>query len=280
MSRESRLTLRASFLSGKKCTYGVKCKFYHPERTNRSQLSVADELRDRAKTSNYKPGAGGSPAHPPSLSTNTNEPLHSEHSVSQSPRGPPRPPAWPNAEADEAFGSLDRLYAPDGPPNTSWPPYSYSSGVASWSLGHDDYSLSGSHGGTGQSLAGTCCFPHNSRQRSACAHCACGRYRGGGARPPAWASCPAAPLHLRDPPLVFSEKGHFGQPAHEQSQSLPGDARGLGRHPGGPSGELRDEMRSTLSTLYPKDTVEGVMNAYPHVSEVTQLIALIQSYRS
>ncbi|KAJ8385933.1 hypothetical protein AAFF_G00178950 [Aldrovandia affinis] len=33
---------------GKKCTYGVKCKFYHPER-NQSQLSVADELRAKNK---------------------------------------------------------------------------------------------------------------------------------------------------------------------------------------------------------------------------------------
>lgn len=30
---------------GKKCTYGIKCKFYHPERVNQSQLAVADELR-------------------------------------------------------------------------------------------------------------------------------------------------------------------------------------------------------------------------------------------
>ncbi|XP_030638799.1 probable ribonuclease ZC3H12B [Chanos chanos] len=36
---------------GKKCTYGVKCKFYHPERSNQSQLSVADELRAKSKPS-------------------------------------------------------------------------------------------------------------------------------------------------------------------------------------------------------------------------------------
>ncbi|KAK9411659.1 peptidyl-prolyl cis-trans isomerase-like 4 [Crotalus adamanteus] len=29
---------------GKKCTYGIKCKFYHPERLNWDHLSVADEL--------------------------------------------------------------------------------------------------------------------------------------------------------------------------------------------------------------------------------------------
>lgn len=36
-------------LSGKKCTYGNKCKFYHPERSRQAQLSVADELRAKIK---------------------------------------------------------------------------------------------------------------------------------------------------------------------------------------------------------------------------------------
>ncbi|XP_026156654.1 ribonuclease ZC3H12A [Mastacembelus armatus] len=34
---------------GKKCTYGIKCKFHHPERAKQSNRSVADELRDGAK---------------------------------------------------------------------------------------------------------------------------------------------------------------------------------------------------------------------------------------
>lgn len=37
------------FYSDKKCTYGIKCKFYHPERTNQSYRSLADELRENAK---------------------------------------------------------------------------------------------------------------------------------------------------------------------------------------------------------------------------------------
>lgn len=36
-------------LSGKKCTYGIKCKFHHPERAKQSNRSVADELRENAK---------------------------------------------------------------------------------------------------------------------------------------------------------------------------------------------------------------------------------------
>uniref|UniRef100_A0A8C6WNQ3 Zinc finger CCCH-type containing 12A n=1 Tax=Neogobius melanostomus TaxID=47308 RepID=A0A8C6WNQ3_9GOBI len=45
----------------KKCTYGIKCKFYHPERTNQSYLSVADELREKAQISSNDPGARSSP---------------------------------------------------------------------------------------------------------------------------------------------------------------------------------------------------------------------------
>ncbi|XP_066533247.1 probable ribonuclease ZC3H12D [Hoplias malabaricus] len=44
---------------GKKCTYGVKCKFYHPERSNQPLVSVADELRAKSqpglKTEEFQP---------------------------------------------------------------------------------------------------------------------------------------------------------------------------------------------------------------------------------
>ncbi|XP_029360400.1 endoribonuclease ZC3H12A [Echeneis naucrates] len=38
----------------KKCTYGIKCKFYHPERANQSYLSLADELREKAQISSVE----------------------------------------------------------------------------------------------------------------------------------------------------------------------------------------------------------------------------------
>ncbi|XP_020509695.2 endoribonuclease ZC3H12A isoform X1 [Labrus bergylta] len=38
----------------KKCTYGIKCKFYHPERNNQSYLSLADQLREKAQISTVK----------------------------------------------------------------------------------------------------------------------------------------------------------------------------------------------------------------------------------
>lgn len=49
---------------GKKCTYGVKCRFYHPERSHHAQLPVADELR--AKTRAW-PGGGAEEQRPPSV---------------------------------------------------------------------------------------------------------------------------------------------------------------------------------------------------------------------
>uniref|UniRef100_A0A673NEI6 C3H1-type domain-containing protein n=1 Tax=Sinocyclocheilus rhinocerous TaxID=307959 RepID=A0A673NEI6_9TELE len=42
------------FPLGKKCTYGHKCKFYHPERGTQPQRAVADELRASAKNSTVK----------------------------------------------------------------------------------------------------------------------------------------------------------------------------------------------------------------------------------
>ncbi|XP_028281284.1 endoribonuclease ZC3H12A [Parambassis ranga] len=38
----------------KKCTYGLKCKFYHPERAHKSYLSLADELREKAQITTAK----------------------------------------------------------------------------------------------------------------------------------------------------------------------------------------------------------------------------------
>ncbi|KAK3558855.1 hypothetical protein QTP86_030446 [Hemibagrus guttatus] len=46
---------------GKKCTYGIKCKFSHPERGKQSQRSLADELREKAKMPAFpqKPSLAG-----------------------------------------------------------------------------------------------------------------------------------------------------------------------------------------------------------------------------
>ncbi|XP_073338901.1 endoribonuclease ZC3H12A [Pagrus major] len=56
---------------GKKCTYGIKCKFSHPERPKQSNRSVADELRESAKQTSPAqkvPSARSSPVPGQSLS--------------------------------------------------------------------------------------------------------------------------------------------------------------------------------------------------------------------
>ncbi|CAL8299083.1 unnamed protein product [Lota lota] len=50
---------------GRKCTYGIKCKFHHADRGPQSNLALADELRERVKppSSHHRPGSlssGGS----------------------------------------------------------------------------------------------------------------------------------------------------------------------------------------------------------------------------
>ncbi|XP_029985140.1 probable ribonuclease ZC3H12D [Sphaeramia orbicularis] len=268
---------------GKKCTYGVKCKFYHPERTNQSQLSVADELRalrDKAKT----------------LPSNQSLPdsqwgVGVYQSDDQCQRASPTCLTPPNAhrhhrlspDVDEAFSSLDsslsRLYIQDGPFSVERPPHSYSSGVASYSLSHDG-PYSGRH-----SLDGGGFYPQQNGSRSGpvCNQCSCSQTRIPSA-PPGWGSCPALPPHNRDCTGYYSDKHFYRQtgPSKGQSSSLPRDPwvdpqQSRSRSPGA---EQRKALRSQLSTLFPQSMVEQVMNAYPHVSDMSQLISLIQRYRS
>ncbi|XP_062291384.1 endoribonuclease ZC3H12A [Scomber scombrus] len=47
---------------GKKCTYGIKCKFHHPERAKQSNRLLADALRERhPSTAQKQPSARSSP---------------------------------------------------------------------------------------------------------------------------------------------------------------------------------------------------------------------------
>ncbi|TDH00062.1 hypothetical protein EPR50_G00183480 [Perca flavescens] len=301
---------------GKKCTYGVKCKFYHPERANQSQLSVADELRalrDRAKNFSPKPSLQDTHCSPavyqPAVryTSSTPPPLSIEdqslraspneqfmyHRDTSSPRSQPNTSLHfcPSPDVDEAFGSMEstmsRLYIQDAPYSVECPPYTYSSGLASCSMSHDDYSLSGSFGGNTQRpcLGGGGYYSHHNGsvpcERPMCSHCRCGHQdtRVSHHLQPAWNSCPALPPHNREHPGHFSEKQYLRQHSNRQSHSLPRDPW-VQRRDNSPSGERRKGLRSQLSTLFPQSTVEQVMNAYPHVSDMSELISLIQSYRT
>ncbi|KAG8011065.1 Endoribonuclease ZC3H12A [Nibea albiflora] len=309
---------------GKKCTYGVKCKFYHPERANQSQLSVADELRalrDRAKNFSpkpslqdthscpavYQPEHGYTSSTPPPLSIEdqSHRASPSEQLIyqrdSSSPRSHPNTSLHhcPSPDVDEAFNSMDssmsRLYIQDLPHSMERSPYSYSSGMAS-SLSYDDSFHSGSFGCNTQRpcLSGGGYYPHHngsvSCERPMCSQCRCGQQqtRMSPHHHPAWGSCPALPPRNGEYAGHYSEKQYFRQPCNRQTHSLPRDPWGQGsfsddRLSGqakSPSSEQRKGQRSQLSTLFPQSTVDQVMNAYPHISDMSELITLIQSNRT
>lgn len=294
------------FISGKKCTYGVKCKFYHPERANQSQLPVADELRaqrDRAKNFSPKPSLQDVHSYQSEhrYTSSTTPPLSMEDQShraspceqfmcqrdSSSPRSQPNTSLQhcPSSDVDEAFSSMGSsmagFYIKDIPSSMERPHHSYSSGVPSCNLSQDDYSLPGSYSGNAQRL---CSYTAYSQCR--CCHqqaqLSPQHYH------PAWSSCPALPPHNEEYHGHFSEKPYFRQPSIRPTHSLStdpwvqgtlSDAKVRSRAKS-PSIEQRKGLRSQLSTLFPQSTVEQVMSAYPHVSDMSKLINLMQTYRT
>ncbi|XP_062267552.1 probable ribonuclease ZC3H12D [Platichthys flesus] len=312
---------------GKKCTYGVKCKFYHPERVNQSQLSVADELRalrDKAKNFSpkpslqdthffpplYEPEHGYSSSTPPLLSTveQSDRASPSEQFIHQRDSSSQRSlHLCPSLDVDEAFcsmeSSMSRLYTHDVPYSMEFPPHSYSSGVASCSLGHDDFSLSGSYNRSTHRpcLSGGCYHPHQSCSLT-CMHPVCSQYSWHHQQSrmsphhhhhqqqqhTTWSSCPSLPPHNGECSSHVSEKQYFRQPSNRQTHTMPidpwvqgslSDAQVNGRDKS-PCSKQRKALRSQLSTLFPQSTVKQVMNAYPEISDMSELIPLIQSYRT
>lgn len=113
-------------LLGKKCTYGVKCRFYHPERPHHAQLPVADELR--AKTRAW-PGGGAEEQRPLSVRSSpaSARPLYRELSAHSLPP-PPQPATLATLSRSlsrltisetPASGVASRTREPDWMP-TSW----------------------------------------------------------------------------------------------------------------------------------------------------------------
>ncbi|KAM3603224.1 uncharacterized protein V6R79_018708 [Siganus canaliculatus] len=323
---------------GKKCTYGVKCKFYHPERANQSQLSVADELRalsDRAKPFSPRSSLQDSRSIPtgpqPDIryTSSTPPPFSAEDQChraspseqllyqrdSSSPRSHPTSTSlhrYPSPDVDEAFSSLEsslsRLYIQDAPYSREHPPYSCSSGMASYNLGQDDFSMSGSFSGINQwtSLNGGGYYGHQNGSAPGdapvCSQCRCCQLQSRMSphhhhhhqqhqqqhqqQQPAWSSCPALPPHNTEHAAHFSQQQHFRHPSDRHSlprdpwvhgglsdSRMTGQAKRL-------SSEQRKDLRSQLSTLFPQSTVEHVMNTYPHVSDMSKLVSLIQNNRT
>lgn len=310
---------------GKKCTYGVKCKFYHPERANQSQLSVADELRalrDRDRAKNISPAAYQQEhryisSTPPPLGIDelSHRASPGEQSICQRDTSSPRNQMnsslqhCPSPDIDEAFSSMDsslsRLYIHDMAHSREQPVHSCSSGVASYSLSQDEYS--GSYGGNAPRIClngGYYAQPNGlaSREPPMCSQCRCchqqtrispnshqqQQHQHHHLQQHGWSSCPALPPHNGELPCHFAEKQYYRQPSHRQTHSLPRDpwVQGslsdprLSSGAKSPLSERRKALRIQLSTLFPQNMVEQVMNAYPHVSDMSELISLIQNYRA
>ncbi|KAF7231573.1 probable ribonuclease ZC3H12D [Nothobranchius furzeri] len=272
---------------GKKCTYGLKCKFYHPERANQSRLSVADELRalsgDRASTSSP------SRFQLEHTYTSTTPPPPSTDELSQrtSPSNPLAFRRETNLDQDEAFSStessMSRLCIQDVAYSTEVPLTSYSSGLGSYLTSS---SLSGSyvrfaHSGPGYYLHQNSSVPCDCHT---CRQCRCGHQKvrmSAQHHHPAWSSCGDLLPRNREPspfPAKSLRQVH-SSPWDQQVLGSFSESR-LGNRTRSMTREQRNNLRSQLSTLYPQSLVEHVLNANPHISDLMELSHLIQRHRT
>ncbi|KAM3873056.1 endoribonuclease ZC3H12A [Diretmus argenteus] len=123
----------------KKCTYGIKCKFYHPERANQSYCFLADELREKARISTMKeeknirlsvrppqsdPGSAQNDQytslHPGQVSENSllywDGPRISQNHTPGSTAGGPSETEWPGlpSNSNHAYTSVSHEYLDSG----------------------------------------------------------------------------------------------------------------------------------------------------------------------
>nr|XP_046147390.1 ribonuclease ZC3H12A-like [Oncorhynchus gorbuscha]XP_046147391.1 ribonuclease ZC3H12A-like [Oncorhynchus gorbuscha] len=215
----------------------------------------------------------------------------------------------PSPDTDEAFGSLEtslsRLYVQDQTNNPKGPgvSYTYSSGVAGCSQGSGDvypsstYS-SHSYGSNTQrlSLGGPSSGVHYAPQRllqCGCDHsqsCECSQCMYGHQHLQPQLRKSSYVVHSN--PIHFTEQQYFQSlPPQRQSHSLPEHSPGQGlsgervemtRSNGGKAAdsEQRRSVKNQLSTLFPPSMVDYVMSLYPHTLNKSELVPLIQRFRT
>ncbi|PWA27458.1 probable ribonuclease ZC3H12D [Gambusia affinis] len=273
---------------GKKCTYGIKCKFYHPERVNQSQLAVADELRALA----HQPEHRYTPPTPPYGSRD--DLTHSDPAICYRESSNLRSQLnksplfyqYSSSDADEAFSSIgssmSRLSIQDMP-------YSLEPPLTSYSSGRGSYQMSGSYAGNSLRLSpnGHSYYsPRNSSmpcESHSYSQCRCGHqspvnrhHHHQQQHQPVWSSCPAVPAHSGEQTSHFSDMRSHRLPRDlwvQQPSASISQSRSV-------SSDQRNGLRSQLSTLFPQSLVEQVLKANPHVSDMLELIGLIQNYRT
>lgn len=266
--------LSALPLPGKKCTYGIKCKYYHPERPPHAQLAVADELR--AQTRAWR-GAGADEERP----RGARAVVRAEQGA---PRGAPAA-AWPG---------------PREPGTRSLPGARRAADVAALEGGFSRLAFRDDTGPRGPPPPGPGCA------------LALGPRGPDWVAPGASRSPPALPGLLTPPSASGPQvalRGGVG-PGDPQGDLLPQRRQpadpwalpqGTGRFPGrsawaesrwgdsafvGPSGstpraaagdmDARARTRTALCSIFPPQEVDRVMALFPALSDVTKLILLIQ----
>lgn len=279
-----------SFLAGKKCTYGVKCKFYHPERSNQPQLSVADELRAKSQPSSMTEELPSSANGPTNYQTAALLPLlhhdsltralsgldlYSSPHETQSPTYLQRslPALCKSIKSDQAYGSLEgsmsRLYLSDSAIQTS---LAYSSGCVTGSS--SDYFLSG---GSNMQHRRARSPDVPSRSYSPDLH-SLGythtRYPNHGYQHRTPHKNSNATFCNEALPYTQPTSNQLGVPEMNWGQ---GHAEVMDREN---LTDRRRDVRSQLSTIFPQSIVDQVMSLYPHILDATELVMLIQKYRN
>ncbi|XP_056150859.1 endoribonuclease ZC3H12A-like [Lampris incognitus] len=218
------------------------------------------------------------------------------------------PPVSQSPDEDEAFSSMDsymcKMKLQDGTLNTDRHSYAYSSGMGSCGLANEDYFSS--YGSRGRCDPAGCqqrryYIPHRPSHNTSDFYDAwelggCGQCRHGHQHPYAHGlhhqqqagnSCPVLPLNDCNRTEAFQhfpdQQGLRCPPLNRECRSLPENQWGPYGLPSGPKtpvSEDRRNLKSQLGTLFPQSMVEHVMSMYPHISDVSKLMSLIQTYRS
>ncbi|KAK2114486.1 hypothetical protein P7K49_008752 [Saguinus oedipus] len=278
-------------LSGKKCTYGIKCKFYHPERPHHAQLAVADELR--AKTG-ARPDPGAEEPRPPSAPGGP----AGARAVPREPIAHSLPPERGSLDLGALRGSFSRLAFSDDPGPLGPPPPGPACSLAP-RLGRPDWMFAG----------GLVPRVSPSSRAGGAATSELPSLGAPGPGPPGLPS-PQNPFSLGNlpapPGLQLQPQGEhpprdlpWRRPPDDPWARPPSSDRFLGcsawAEPawgdgatGGRSGysaedgegDARTQARLALYSVFPRDHVDRVMAAFPTLSDFTRLILLVQRSQS
>ncbi|XP_006867679.1 PREDICTED: ribonuclease ZC3H12A [Chrysochloris asiatica] len=279
---------------GRKCTYGIKCRFFHPERPSCPRRSVADELRANARFSPPRAQGKDKSSRRPSPSPQPSSlPTESEQC------SPDRKKLGTRREGlTQTFGPAGRSLPPSGGSGGSFGPTDwFPQTLDSLPCTSQDYLDSGigslesqmselwgiRGGGPGEPVAPRHTYTGYSQY---------------GSELPATPAFPAfgqavgaghfsVPEYVPPPPTYppreyWSEPYPLPPPAPVLQEPQVQGPR-MDRNPWGGAGSLAKERASVYTKLcgvFPPHLVEAVMGRFPQLLDPQQLAAKILSYKS